>query len=239
MKKRFKFDKKILNLIMDLIYPPKCIFCTKLLKSNTKIEICQECYKKIPFITRYSDYIERFLKSSDVDLICFDKIICICEYKGIIKESIIRFKYFGRASYYRTFAIIIANNFKKITDIHGFDIIIGVPLHKRRERNRGYNQASLISKELGRILNIPDKSRLLIRDKYTKTQSLLHKNERYFNVKDAFRVTNENEVKDRSILLIDDVLTTGYTLNECSKVLKKAGAKKVYAVVIAAVLHSY
>ncbi len=237
MKSYLEFTKSIIEYAGKLVFPPKCIFFSKLLGLGVQIEVCRECFNRIPFIIDYGAFIEKFLHGTDAMSIWFDRIFCMCEYKGIIKQSIMRYKYFGKAHYYRTFAMIMADKLKEMINISEFDIIISVPLHKQRERKRGYNQSLLISAELGRIMNISEKSRLLVRERYTDTQSLLHKNERYLNVKNAFRVTNENEVKGKSILLVDDVLTTGYTLNECSRMLKDSGAEKVYAVVIAAALH--
>ncbi len=236
-KSILEFTKSILEATGKLVFPPKCIFCSKLLGPEVQMEMCKECFNRIPFIVDYGAFIEKFLYDTDTLSTWFDGVFCICEYKGIIKQSIMRYKYFGKAHYYRTFAMIIADKLKEMINISEFDIIISVPLHKQRERKRGYNQSLLISKEISKIMGIPDKSSLLIRHRYTDTQSLLHKNERYLNVKNSFRVTNENEISGKSILLVDDVLTTGYTINECSRMLKESGAEKVYAVVIAAALH--
>lgn len=112
-------------------------------------------------------------------------------------------------------------------------MIISIPLHHKKELSRGYNQALLISKALSRELKIPECSGVLKRIKYTDAQSLLKKGDRSINVKGAFRVINSDMIKDKSILLVDDILTTGSTANECSKVLKEAGARIVDAAVIA------
>lgn len=232
-----KLDGGILEFVERLIFPPKCIFCSELLGYKVEMEICSKCFNKIPLITDHLAFVEEFMHGTDPGSTWFDGVFCVCEYSGIIKEAIMRYKYFGKYSYYRAFANLMADMLKTMINVAEFDIIISVPLHKQRERRRGYNQSLLISKELGKIIGIPDKSGLLTRLRYTDTQSLLHKNERYLNVKGAFKVTNEKEVEGKVILLIDDVLTTGYTLNECSRMLKKAGAREVYAAVIAAALH--
>ncbi|HOJ10370.1 MAG TPA: ComF family protein [Clostridiales bacterium] len=163
----------------------------------------------------------------------FDRVFCVFEYSGYVREAIVRYKYFGKSHYYKTFAALLADKLKRITCSGDFNVILSVPLHKHKERKRGYNQSRLISKELSRIMQVPERSELLERIKNTPAQSLLHKNERYLNIKNAFKVTDVLEVKGKSILLIDDVLTTGNTLNECSRVLKEAGAKKVDIAVIA------
>lgn len=223
--------------INRLIFPPKCIFCSELLEYKEEAEICGKCIGRMPLITDNSFFFNKFMHGIDTEAVWFDGVFCTCEYKGIIKEAIIRYKFFGKYSYYRAFANLTARRLKAVKTMDEFDMIISVPLHKKKERIRGYNQSLLISRELGKITGIPDKSRLLIRTRHTDTQSLLRRDERYINIKDAFKVTDENEVKGKSILLVDDVITTGYTLNECGKVLKKAGARQVYAVVVAAALH--
>lgn len=238
MKNCLEFIKSIPEYTIKLIYPPRCIFCSKLLelKEKSKMEICKECFSNIPFISNNDIFMKNFFLGTDSLHTGIDKVFSMCEYRGIIKQAIIKYKYFGKVHCYRTFAAIIAKRLRNIIDLAEFDMIISVPLHKRKERSRGYNQSFLISKELAETIGIQEGSHYLVRKKYTDVQSLLHSNDRFLNVKDAFVVTNEDDIKSKSILLVDDVLTTGYTLNECGRILKKAGAKKIYAVVIAASL---
>jgi len=162
-----------------------------------------------------------------------DSIICLCEYTGIIRESLKRYKFYNKPGYYRVFGKLLAEKIKKVTDFQKFDIIISVPLHRNRERIRGYNQSLLISRVVGRELGIQECSWLLEKVKDTPSQSLLNRQKRESNIKDAFRVTFSDRVRDKSILLIDDILTTGNTVNECSRVLKQCGARHVTAAVIA------
>lgn len=222
------------DFIVRLIFPPKCIFCSELIDRRSEIEICEKCFSKIPFVTDQKVFIKKFMRGVEPDSMWLDSITCICEYKGIIKEAIIKYKYFGKYSYHRAFAFLMAKKLEVIKNSSEHDIIISVPLHKKREKVRGYNQSFLISSKLSKITGIPERSLVLERMRYTNTQSLLHRDERYLNVKDAFKVNNEKEVENKVVLLIDDVVTMGYTLNECSKALKKAGATKVHALVIAA-----
>lgn len=164
---------------------------------------------------------------------CCDRVVCVSRYSGIIKDSLIRYKFFDKSCYYRALAGLMADKISNLNAQGGFDMIIGVPLHKNKESIRGYNQAVLISRELSRRTGIPEKSKLLTRVRNTESQSLLAKNERFHNVKDAFMVNNPEAVKDKRIILVDDILTTGNTLGECSRVLKEAGAKVVAGAVIA------
>lgn len=212
--------------LLYIIFPPKCIFCGKIVAISDNMEICEDCYKQIPFFTRSS-----LVWNTSA---CCDDIICVSEYTGIIKKALIRYKFYGKSSYYRAFSKLLENEVKNMTNCRIFDIIVSVPLHKLRELERGYNQAHLISKSLSRAINIKEESKALIRAKNTNVQSLISsKSGRQNNVKDAFKVRYPHRVAGKSVLLVDDIMTTGYTIDECSRALKDAGAKKVVAAVIA------
>lgn len=220
----------VIKFITGLLFPPKCIFCGQVLDLVTSnLEICTECYKKIPF---YEGGIIKNSIDSPNGSAC-DGIFCACHYSGIIKESLMRFKFYNKSSYYRTFAKLLSNKIKTMTEWTNFDIIISVPLHKDREKSRGYNQSQLISKELSHETGIVANSIILSRTKKTEAQSLLARKDRYLNVKDAFFVNDVQKVKDKNVLLVDDILTTGYTIEGCSIALKNAGAFKVYTTVVA------
>ncbi len=211
--------------IINLLFPPRCIFCGSLLSIRERIEICGTCYERIPFL---NGKIIRPLTGQH-----FDEVICLCEYKGIIRQAIVGYKFFNKAAYYRTFALLLSDKIKKMTREPNFDIIISVPLHYKKQRSRGYNQSFLISKVLSKEMGILEGSYLLSRVKYTESQSTLSKKERLLNMENAFKVSSSKKIEGKRILLVDDVLTTGSTLDECSKVLKLAGALEVTAVVVA------
>lgn len=212
--------------ILNLIFPPKCIFCKKVLNTGAKLYACEDCCTQIPYMKNGNI---NLIKSSNY----YDDIICVCEYSGIIKEALIRYKFFNKPSYYRTFAQLLYNKISEMTEWEKADIIVSVPLYRKKERQRGYNQSHLISKHLGKLLGIKVDGSLIIRTKNTDSQSLLNRVQRLQNVKDAFQVTDATAVYGKSILILDDILTTGTTLNECCKVLKSSGARKVTAAVIA------
>ena len=214
---------------LGFIFPPKCIFCGKIMPPNVDIYICGDCFGLIPFAE------ETVLRQPAKERMrdgC-DEIICICRYEGIIKDSLIRCKFYNKPSYCRTFGRLMAEKTKKVLDAQRFDMIAAIPLHKDRENERGYNQSFLISRELSRRTGIPEMSRLISRVKRTDSQSLLAKSERLRNIKDAFRVNDGGKIKGKSVILIDDIMTTGATLDECGRVLKEAGAGKVAGAVLA------
>lgn len=219
----------MLETLMNILFPPKCIFCKSLLRPTTEMSICEECYTEIPFLGRNR------IDASDLDVhpnYC-DEVLCICEYSKSVKEMIAKFKFSNKPSYYRILGKLLAKKIKEMTNHDRFDIIIGVPLSKNKLIQRGYNQSQLIASTLSKEIKIPEKSKLLSRVRDTGSQSHLAKRERYLNVKNAFRVSNVDEIFGKSIILLDDVLTTGNTVNECCRVLKEAGAYEVMVAVIA------
>ncbi|MDP4179506.1 MAG: ComF family protein [Bacillota bacterium] len=215
----------MLKQFINLLFPPKCVFCGELLAFNSKADICNLCLDKIPFLP---DEIYKLGPAYS-----FDSVICLCEYTGIIKDAIKRFKFHNKSHYYRTFGRLLSDKIKKVTRGQKFDIIISVPLHKERQISRGYNQSYLISSFISKELKIKEKSYCITRVKNTNVQSLTKKEGRYLNVKDAFKARYPKEIEGKSIIIVDDILTTGNTLSECSRVLKESGAKDITVVAIA------
>ena len=148
------------------------------------------------------------------------------EAEGTIRQAILLFKYGGRLSLGRHLGRLMVEVADRLLDPREFDLLIPVPLHPKREQERGFNQATLLAKEVGRGCGLPVGRRLLRRVLATDTQRGARK-EREANVKGAFRVARPEEVEDRRLLLIDDVFTTGATVSECAKALMAAGAAKV------------
>lgn len=219
---------RLTDKIVNIIYPPKCIFCQQLLRIDATLHICSSCYSKLPFtqnslMTTFQDGGQNYC----------DDAVSVFTYTGMVKESLIRFKFYNKPSYYRTYARLISDKLSRVTDIKQYDIVLSVPLHRHKEFSRGYNQAHLISKALSRELHLPERSSILRRYLYTEAQSLLDRQKRNQNVKGAFTVSAPEKVNGKSLLLVDDILTTGSTLEECGRMLKLAGAARVTAVVVA------
>ena len=114
-----------------------------------------------------------------------------------------------------------------------YDIIGAVPIHKKRKDERGYNQSELIAKELAKSIPNLEYKKILTKTKNNKRQSELNKEERIQNVKDVYEIQNKPIIKNKKIVLFDDIYTTGNTVNECSRVLKENGAKEVLAITLA------
>jgi ComF family protein len=113
------------------------------------------------------------------------------------------------------------------------DVIIPVPLHPKRKKMRGFNQAKVIAEELARLRGIKLEESVLAKVKNVHPQTLLEMDEREENVSGAFSVVDEDKIRGKTIILVDDVYTTGSTVKECSSVLRKAGAKEVRAITVA------
>ena len=159
----------------------------------------------------------------------FDAAVAAYRSRGIVREIIHEFKY-GRKIYLRHLVarwLCAALDDPRLRS-HRFDVIIAVPLHPARERERGFNQASVLAELLAVHVSLPFR-RLLERIRHTTTQTALDRAERMENLHNAFRLRKNADVRGLRVLLIDDVLTTGSTLNECARVLKRACAISVHA----------
>lgn len=167
-----------------------------------------------------------------------DRLFFACSYESLIVKKLIgEFKYEPYVKDYSlTLAFLmlshLANMNKNVSDFNGF-LMIPVPLFKRKQKLRGYNQAEEIAKELSKYLKIQMMPDILIKIKSTLSQTELDKKSRADNVRNAFSVKNTDLIKNKNIILVDDVFTSGATMDECSRKLKEAGAKEVWGMAIA------
>lgn len=191
----------ILEKALNLFFPIKCGVCGKI-----GLPICKECEEKI--------------KQYEINLVQKDKFF-IYKYQDIIRNLLLNYK-FNDASYLaNSFAYLIKNNKKIYSILKSYDIIIPVPLHKKRMNERGYNQTELIAKKL----EIPIETKCLIKTKNIKPQSTKTAKQRQIDIKNVFAIQNVDKIKNKKILLLDDIYTTGSTANECIKTLRKATNK--------------
>ena len=163
----------------------------------------------------------------------FKNHIYIFKYKGIIRKLLLEYKFSEKPYLYRSLIFFLEKYQKKILQADFYDIIIPVPISKKRIKKRGYNQSKLITKELANILNIKYEANILIKTKNNIQQSFLNKQQRKQNVKGVYKIKNKHKILNKNILLVDDIYTTGATLNECAKVLKESGAQKIDVFTIA------
>ena len=194
-----------------------CGFCGKLDKNS----LCNKCKIKIQknAICKIEDYRET---SS-----FFDEHIYLFQYDGVIRDAILNYKFNDQPYLYRTFLEFIKNNEKICAQIKKYDIIMPIPISKKRIKKRGYNQSAIIAKNIAKMFNIEYKDNVLVKIKDNKPQSELGQNERSSNVKGVYKIKAPKQVFQKKILLIDDIFTTGSTSNECAKLLKDNYANDV------------
>ncbi|MDI6733480.1 MAG: ComF family protein [Planctomycetota bacterium] len=236
----------IAHAILDLFYPRYCILCYTSLNHSDRKALCSECYDKIEFIDpatacpRCGIDLGPYVQSNTLCQECFyqpprfNKAIAVARYEGIIKELIHKFKYGREKVLLDELSGLLA---KKWREGAGFlpnpDIIIPTPLYYKKQKKRGFNQSELLAAMLGENTGIPLVSDNLVKVKDTADQAGLDAVSRCQNLLDAFGLKDPETIKGRNILLVDDVMTTGTTAGEISRLLKQNGAKTVYVFTLA------
>lgn len=225
---------KFADTLLNTIYPKRCPLCDGLLKLDEPL-ICRKCAGKFSFIKdRTCKRCGRVLKSLYEEKCAeclkheplFDLAFAPFKYTGDIKESLMRFKYHGRAEYASFYAKSIWAYGEKTIKLFKPELIVNVPVYRKRLASRGYDQAYLIARELSKISGIAAAKNAIKRIKNTKAQKELGSEERRKNIAGAFENSYEKEFPDR-ILLIDDILTTGSTADAVCSVLRAGGAKHI------------
>ncbi|MHB2155344.1 ComF family protein [Calditrichota bacterium GD2] len=211
----------VVEPVLSFVAPAQCLICGEPLLQSHKV-VCQSCYGKIsPLDPAYLESLRDEIRTP-----YFDDLIVCYPFDQTFQYLIHLLKYQRQFSVAELFGESLAH-FVPLN----FDLVTAVPLNPARYKERGYNQSELIAKQLSNITRIPLSSNLLIRLRNTQSQTKLSREERKQNVKDAFTINGE--VEGKRILLIDDVITTGSTLNECARELKKNGASWVTAAALA------
>ncbi|MDD2445988.1 MAG: ComF family protein [Clostridia bacterium] len=232
--------KKFSKIILDIIYPTdiKCIFCGDELDRTNYECTCKSCLPKLPYNNK---------QICDCCGVSIDSVSPICnechsknppyyiarapfEYADKIKNIINNFKYNNAKYLAKPLSQFMAKEYYK----HNFNcqLIVFTPLSKEKLKERGYNQAELLANELAIILNLLIRKDIVIKVKKTLSQTTLNHAERKLNLENAFKIIDKKAVKNKNILLVDDVFTTGATITAISNLLKKSGAK-VYVLTIA------
>lgn len=238
--------KRLLNDVCDIVFPPRCLYCAE---NNLPAEgpFCSSCLEKIRFITDSLCPIcgIPFFASPAQSHICgncvtnrprYTQARSMAGFETIIMEAIHKFKYGRNITVGAALGSCMADFSFPDFDYSEYSLLIPVPLHIKRLRERGFNQSLLLARKLAEKHGLPVNFSLLKRHKFTLTQTGLNKAEREKNIKGAFIVEDRQKISGQSIILIDDVYTTGGTINECAKVLLKAGAEKVAALTLARAL---
>lgn len=232
--------RNIFRAVLDLLYPPVCLLCKKEMGRQA---LCPECANSFEPVTPPKCTIcgTPFLEAGETNHPCgrcikgpppFHRAISIYRFDDSLVDAIHTLKYSGKSTLAKCLGNLMSNH--DIFD-EEHDIIIPVPLHIRRLRERGFNQALLLAKPLSNAHGITIDPFLLTRTRETPSQTGMGRKEREQNVRGAFALRNAWNLKGLKILLVDDVYTTGATVKECSKMLKKGGAKEVNVLTLARV----
>lgn len=222
--------------ILGIIYPKTCCFCGKV----SEKELCDVCAKKVIYIeeprckccgkpVRYAE--QEYCYDCQKNTHAYEQGKSLWIHKMPVSLSIYQFKYKNRRIYGEFYAKEMARLYGNLIRFWGVEVIVPIPLHRRKKRLRGYNQAAVIAKELGKIMGIPVDCNSIVRNRYTRPQKELNDKERKQNLKQAFSVTNKWKNYKR-VLLIDDIYTTGSTIDTVAEELKKNGVQKVWFLTI-------
>lgn len=210
-----------INSALDYFFPPICGMCGEINENY----ICNNCYENIKKIKKcvINEYNNRN----------FSKHLYIFKYEGIIRNKIIEYKFEDKGYLYKMFAKIILSDKKTCNFIKKYDVIIPVPISKKRKKKRGYNQSELVANELAQKLNQNIWADIIIKKKDNKPQSELNKLERIKNVEDVYEINKPIEVKNKKVLLLDDIYTTGNTVNEIARKLKQNQIREIGVITLA------
>ena len=212
---------KLYYHLMNLLFPPKCILCGKLLERNEQ-DLCRECRVDSPEYPGRKENLQ-FL----------DSFTAVWYYEGNVRRSLLRYKFYNYRSFASGYGRLLA---MKLLQTHpeGFDCLTWIPVSSLRKLRRGYDQVELLAEAVGRELGM-EPVPMLKKVRHNRPQSGLNDaSKRRANVLGAYRAVHPEEIDGKRILLLDDILTTGATAGEAARVLLTAGAKEVHCAAVAA-----
>ena len=235
--------------LLNFIFPLDCKMCEKPIRESKGYSICEDCFKTIELIERPycikcgKPLIPTVFFKQNREILCLD-----CKrkkysfefsrstgiYDKVLKKCIHLFKYYGEKKLAKPLGKLMVDYLVKNDEFKKrIDLIIPVPLHKNDLRKRGFNQSILLGRVVGNYFSISVGEKVLIKKKLTPFQANLSKKEREKNILRAFLVEKPKEIKGKNILILDDVFTTGATVEECTKELMKARAKNIFVLTLA------
>jgi ComF family protein len=236
--------KRLFKGLADLVFPPRCITCGSLLTGEGIHPFCLSCTSRIHFIQSplCTCCGMPFSAGEGRDHLCGDCVTAeqhfktaraVGKYEAVLLEAIHRFKYQGRVHVGEELGRYMAGCDYASFRIDDHTMLVPVPLHRKRLRERGFNQSVILAREVARRHSMPMNFNVLRRSVWTEPQVGLGKDARGANVRGAFEVKDREKIKGEKILLVDDVYTTGSTVRECARVLKAGGAAEVGVLTLA------
>jgi len=208
---------------LDLLFPPKCAFCRRILKAGEE-GMCARCEKDLCYTKNGG------AQKGDFFTVCLSPLF----YEGKVRDSILRFKFHEATSYAKVYGRLIARCVRENLD-KKYDVISWVPLSQKRLKKRGYDQAMLLAMATALELNDVAVETLVKHTDVPAQSSVGSEEKRRANISGAYRVRDEEFIAGKRILLIDDIVTTGATLSECARTLRRAGAEEVICAALARV----
>lgn len=203
---------------MVWLLPNRCPYCTALIRHD--MTECTVCRVHFPLFPR--------IETVPSGAVCAAPFT----YESTVRNAIIRFKFQNKKRYAQSFARLTAQVVNEVYKDMTIDVITAVPLSAISKRDRGYNQSELVARKMAELLNI-EYEELLVKQKQNRLQHELNFEERILNVKGVYSVKNQKSIKDKTILVVDDVMTTGSTLSECCTILQQSGAKRILCAAVA------
>jgi ComF family protein len=225
--------------MLDLIFPTYCLICRKI--TYNEMYLCDDCFGSIE-LNKEPSCVKcgKQLATYAANMVCYTcrrhrflwgRAVACGRYTGVLKELIHKLKYENEKALAVPLALILL---RKVFDekLDKVDYVVPIPLSKKRKKHRGYNQIELVLEKVS--ASVPSiRTDLIVRKRETPAQVGLSRALRFKNMKDSFQVVKHDLISEKTILLVDDVLTTGATLNECARALKKSLAKNINVVVLA------
>ena len=215
--------KNIYEQVLNYIYPPVCGICGRLDKNY----LCKKCEKILESQAKFKIENGQDLNKN------FENHLYIFKYEGIIRKTILNYKFKEKSYIHMTLVKFLLKNEKFFKILKSYDTILPVPISRKRKNTRGYNQSELIGKELSKNIKVECITDCLFKNKNIIEQSKLNREERQKNIQGVYILKNKERLNNKKIILIDDIYTTGSTVNECCKILKKAKPRKIDVLTIA------
>ncbi|WP_448381864.1 ComF family protein [Desulfosoma sp.] len=243
-----KIISGVLSRAADVLFPPRCAACGGPPYDGPDATWCRACFEHLPFVVSpLCPRCGRPYASSEAmpDHLCgeclsdhfrFDAARSAVIYEGPVRRGILQLKFGGKLHWAPALGRLAALHPPTRNLLDRSEVILPVPMHLRRVRRRGYNQAALLARFAGRMCSRPVAVDAVVRTRFTRPQTRLSRHDRLRNVRGAFVVARPETVAGKAVVLLDDVFTTGTTLSECADALKDAGAAWVGAVTVARVV---
>lgn len=229
---------KLLKTGADYLFPPRCPVCDSVILPDE--ELCRGCEKEfLPVLEPVcascgkpvGDERQEYCGDCAAKRHSFCQGKAVFVYRGAIRQSMYRFKYANRREYAQFYARYAVRLYGAWLGRKQVEVIVPIPMYRKKQKKRGYNQAEVFARALGRETGLPVEGRLLVRNRDTVPQKELNDRQRRQNLKNAFQLVPDI-VKYRKILLVDDIYTTGSTMDEAAKTLLAAGAEQVYYICV-------